>query len=313
MTTIPAGYLPRHLDQFDGSRHQGGACGDISTRHALDWSTGGAICPGAPTIRKLLGTWVGQQATPPTDATSLGDQSRAWAGFRDEAREKGLRLGSYTRNLMKPWDDAIAALDAGYAIVVQFDHATWNDGPAASGDPAFRGFHVVFIPRLRRRNGRVELLDYDGMFDGRRKGIPQGPQWVPAWTMKKAAEEKVRKTLIADGMKPDDARKRAEGVAVFAVVTRSTPIVKPEPEPEPEPEPQPGDDDTIAWRELLAERDARITALEVALGTARTALLGLKNDGAIDAALADIAEALPIDDLADPDAVASIGVGKELP
>lgn len=306
--TIPAGYLPRHLHQFDGSRHQGGACGDISTRHALDWSTGGAIRPPAAAIRKALGSWVGQQATPPTDATSLADQSRAWASYRDDAREKGLRLGAYTRNLMKPWDDAIAALDAGYAIVVQFDHATWNDGPAASGDPAFRGFHVTFIPRLRRRAGRVELLDYDGMFDGRRKGIPKGPQWVPAWAMRKAAEEKVRKTLIADGMKPDEAKRRAEGVAVFAVVARSEPIVKPQPKPDPEPEPCA--EETAAWRQLLAERDTRITALELALGTARTALIGLKNDGAIDAALADIDAALPPGDVI-PEAAASIGVGKE--
>lgn len=325
---VPTGYLPRPRRQLTSGRYAGANCGPVSTAHAVDWSSGGRVHPSPEAVRDALGgTWSG-----PGDATSLEDQARAWATYRDDARRMGLRLGRYTRMLVKPWSEVIDALDAGHGIVLQIDYPTIRRRrPHLSGDPNFGGLHVVFIPR--RRPGA--LLSFDGLYDGRKRAwgqAPKGPQWVPGWVAKEAAEVKIVRSLLADETfaqgKPDQerrrlAKERADGNAVFAIVTRSTPIVKPLPEPEPEPEPTPEPCEarlaksTYALavlqgiadeqeRELEAQ-DARITALEVALGTARTALVAA-GEG-IDEALADIEELLPDDP--DVDAEPVDGVGDE--
>lgn len=308
---IPADYLPRLRRQLDGTRYAGGNCGCVACANGIAWSTGGRLHPSPDTCRDALGgTWVGQTENPPSDATSLSDQARAWASFRDDARAKGLRLGSFTRRLMDPWDEVINALDAGYAVLLQYSYAVINDRlPALSGSPTFRGLHVALVPRLRRRGGGVELLVFDGLYDGRRKGIPKGPQWVPAWVLKQAAEEKVRLALIADGMPRDKARDKAAGTAVFAIISRSTVIATPTPDPTPEPTPEPTCDERVAAAvaETVLRYDARINAMELALGTARTAL---ENAGdSVGAAIADIDELMgaPGVDQADP----AEGVGVE--
>ena len=293
-------YLPKLRRQLDGSRWADANCGPVSTAHAMDWSTGGRVHPSPPAIRDALaGTWSG-----PGDATSLADQARAWATFRDDARDRGLRLGAYTRRLMDPWSEVIDALDAGYGVVLQISYPTLTvRRPDLSGDPAFTGLHVIFLAGIRRRKGNVQLLDYDGLYDGRRAGIPKGAQWVPAWVLKEAAQEKVRRSLIADGMPADRAKDKAHGVAVFAIVARSTVIAKPEPEPEPTC------DERVAASvaAAVAVYDERITVLELALGGARTALIGAGD--AVDDALEDIDELLvpDVDDGTDP----GDGVGTE--
>lgn len=293
-------YLPKLRRQLDGSKHAGANCGPVSTAHAMAWSTGGRVHPSPSAIRDALaGTWSG-----PGDATSLADQARAWATFRDDARDRGLRLGAYTRRLMDPWSEVIDALDAGYGVVLQISYPTLTvRRPDLSGDPAFMGLHVIFLAGIRRRKGNVQLLDYDGLYDGRRAGIPKGAQWVPAWVLKEAASEKVRRSLIADGTPADRAKDSAQGVAVFAVVARSTVIAKPEPKPEPTCDERVAESVATA----VAVYDERIAALELALGGARTAL-GAVGD-AVDDALKDIDELLvpDVDDGTDP----GDGVGTE--
>lgn len=312
--TIPAGYLPRPRRQLDGSRYASANCGPVSTSLGMDWSTGGKVHPSPAAVRDAMGgTWSG-----PGDATNLGDNARAWATYRDDAREKGLRLGSYTRRLMDPWSEVIDALDAGYGVVLQVSYPTITArAPTLSGDPAFKGLHVIFLAAIRRRKGNVQLLSFDGLYDGRRAGIPKGAQWVPAWVLKEAAEEKVRRSLVSGGMAAGQAKERADGTAVFAVIGRSTAIAKPDPKPAPTPLTcEERIEVAVAAAEaslrdvLAGEIDAmadRIKALELALGGARTALISAGD--AVDDALADIDEVMPAapDDGSAPDD----GVGAE--
>lgn len=313
--TIAADYLPRPRVQLDGTRHAGGNCGCVACANGLAWSTGGRVRPTPAACRDALGgSWVGLASKPPSDATSLLDQARAWASFRDDAKAKGLRLGTFTRRLMDPWSEVLDAIDAGDAVLLQYNYGVINERmPALSGSPTFMGDHIALIPRVRRRAGGVELLVFDGLYDGRRKGIPKGPQWVPAWVLKQAAEEKVRLALIAGGMPPSKARDKAAGTAVFAIISRSAVIAKPIPDPVPDPTPDPTPEPTCDERvaaavaETVLRYDARINALELALGTARTAL---ENAGdSIGAAIADIDELIgaPGVDQADP----AEGVGVE--
>lgn len=314
---VPPDYLPRPNVQLDGTKYAGANCGCVMTANAIAWSTGGALHPSPTAVRNALdGIWVGQQSTPPDDSTSLSDQQRAWSSFRDDARKLGYRLGSYTRHLMEPWAAVEKALEDGFAVGLQYDYGYINaHARGQSGSPTFDGFHVALIVRKRASGGRTSFLVYDGLYDGRRADIPKGPQWVPGWVLKRAAEEKVRKTLIAGGTSKADAARLSAGRAVFAVIARSEPIAKPEPEPAPEPHPEPTPtpptcDELITEAVELATgwRDQRITSLEVALGTARTALMHLRALGQeADDAMADIAEALGETPPSDEDPAAGVG------
>lgn len=285
----------RLVKQLDGSAQQGANCGPVSTAHAVAWSTRGRLTPTPTQVRKEMGgTWSG-----PGLATSLADNQRAFDSYRDDARRRRLRLGTYTRRLMSPWDGAMAALDDGGALVIQTDYDWLNrEKPRWSGDRNFRGLHVIFVPRKRERDGRTDMLVYDGLFDGRTAVIPRGPQWVPASIIRNAAESRVVRALVGEGMTPERARRAADGLATYAVVTRSTDIVPKPPDPGPEP---------ATCDDLLDAANARIEALELALGTARTALVNA-GDGIADA-LADIDEAMPAE--TDPEAHPGDGVGSE--
>lgn len=288
---VPTDYLPPHLHQLDGTKYAGGNCGPTATAMGLAWSTGGRVAPSPAGVRRALdGVWVGQKADPPTNATSLSDLQRAWSTFRDNAKAKGLRLGAFVRELMAPWSAVDEALDAGKAVILQYDYGTIRElVPGLSGSPSFTGMHVAIIFRRRVTGRRKEYLVYDGLYDGRRKGIPKGPQWVPAWALKRAAEDKIVGTLVAEGASAPAARRVAEGKAVFATITRSTVIAKPQPEPEPTCDERIADALEAATEPL----QARITALTIALGSARTTLLRMAEVGtAADVALDDIAETL---------------------
>jgi hypothetical protein len=52
--------------------------------------------------------------------------------------------------------------------------------------PGFTGGHAVYINERRASDGAYYV--YDPLADGRRSGIPKGPQWWPASLLQRAAE-----------------------------------------------------------------------------------------------------------------------------
>ncbi len=53
------------------------------------------------------------------------------------------------------------------------------------GSPGFTGAHAVYVNERRSTDGA--FLVYDPLADGRRAGIPQGPNWWPASLLRAAA------------------------------------------------------------------------------------------------------------------------------
>ena len=235
----------RLVRQLDGSRYASANCGPVATAHALRWSTRGRLRPDPAEVRRRMdGQWVG-----PDDATSLSDNARAWETFRNGARREGLDLPEFRRFVASDSGRILEALDRGKGVIVQIDHRVLNSRrPDLSGDRGFMGLHVVFIPRARRRQGGVEVLVYDGLYDGRQRGTiryPEGPQWWPLWVLIKCAEARVRREIEGSVDR-----------ATFAVIDRAGEWVKPEPVPEPTPEPQPEPTCEERLDEALAQRDA---------------------------------------------------------
>jgi len=52
--------------------------------------------------------------------------------------------------------------------------------------PGFTGGHGIYVNERRASDGAYYV--YDPLADGRRKGIPKGPQWWPASLLQRAAE-----------------------------------------------------------------------------------------------------------------------------
>lgn len=313
----------RLVKQLDGSRFASANCGPVSTSHALLWSTRGKVFRSPSRLRELLdGRWSG-----PEDATSLADQKRLWDGQRDDARDRGLVLPAYDRRVAADSQGIRDALDRDLGVVVQIDYKVLNERrPDVSGDRGFKGLHVVFVDRKRRRkDGLIEVRVWDGLHDGRTRGTityARGPVWWPLHLLLLCAHARVRREI-----------KGADNLATFAVIHRATPIpakpvpVPPAPEPTPEP---PAPDARIAEleaelstvRDLLADAETtlamhqaehdelveQVEHLAAVLGSVRTGLMGTADQVA--SALEDIEEVLGDD--ADPgDGDPADGVGQE--
>jgi hypothetical protein len=72
---------------------------------------------------------------------------------------------------------------SGRGAVVPIQYSVIS-GTRFDASPGFRGGHSVYVNE-RRSDGK--FLVYDPLADGRRSGIPKGPQWWPATLLKRAA------------------------------------------------------------------------------------------------------------------------------
>jgi hypothetical protein len=83
-----------------------------------------------------------------------------------------------------PWTTFRSAIIAGRGAVVQIDYGVIAP-TKFDASPGFHGNHAVFVNERRSSDGAY--LVYDPLADGRRKGIPQGPQWWPGALLRDAA------------------------------------------------------------------------------------------------------------------------------
>lgn len=269
----------RFVPQLDGSLHQSSNCTFVSVAHALHFATGNDVSPGPEQLRRAASPVSG-----PGDAANTLDAKQAFDAYLPKAQAKGWKVRPAIRHASATWDGVVAALDEGYGVGLAIDYGTVNERrPSVSGDPLYRGPHAVFLGRIRRKGSRVHIKVWDGLCDGRRPGIPRGPQWYPAWLLQMAAS--------------DFAGDEAATYVIYRPGHRAEP-----PQTPVEPE-------TITLtRDLYDAILARSDALEQALGVARTALIA-NSDEAI-AAIDDIDELLP-PLTSDPGAVVFRGQGEE--
>ena len=175
-------YLPQHQAQLDAGipvpgRTRGSVdCGPRAASVGVDKLTAGEKVPKMPEMRRRM-------RTPGPQTTNVLDIKRGVESFKRLRGRRPLRYLIRTRLA-----DIDAALARGKGVHLAIDYGVFNDIMARTGDPNFRGGHSIDIMGRRVRRGDVWWLLYDSVDDGRRAGIPQGPRWVKARKVSKAAE-----------------------------------------------------------------------------------------------------------------------------
>jgi hypothetical protein len=84
-----------------------------------------------------------------------------------------------------PWGTFRSFIIAGRGAVVQIRYSVIAP-TRFDASPGFYGNHAIYVNERRASDGAY--LVYDPLADGRRRGIPKGPQWWPASLLRKAAE-----------------------------------------------------------------------------------------------------------------------------
>jgi hypothetical protein len=95
----------------------------------------------------------------------------------------------YTTNMAVrygvPWDTFRSHIISGRGAIVQINYAVIAP-TKYDASPGFTGRHAIYVNERRSTDGAY--LVYDPLADGRRKGIPKGPQWWPGSLLRRAAE-----------------------------------------------------------------------------------------------------------------------------
>jgi hypothetical protein len=185
---------PELIKQLDGSADAGANCGMAAAAMAVNFATQGARKPTPTMMRKRAGAPSG-----PGRATNTANQERAVESFDGKGEHSGNSDSTggreplkYHRKLGQPWKVLQDALDTGTKVVnVQIDYDVVNSKwPSKSGDKNYTGDHsITLFGRRQTKTGMWELRSYDPLYDGRKAGVPKGPQWLPEWVIKMAAEK----------------------------------------------------------------------------------------------------------------------------
>lgn len=104
-------------------------------------------------------------------------------------RAEGLTEVDAVYHLKLPWTAMKDELRKGNVVILAVDYGALNKGDAPSGDPDFRGDHYIVLAGIRTVNRRAYTNVIDSLFDGRRSGIPDGPQVVRLPQLRYAAQQ----------------------------------------------------------------------------------------------------------------------------
>jgi len=218
---------PKPEYQLDDSAQKGTDCGTSSTSMAADRMSQGLIHPTTERVRKL--------ADVPEGPTNPWDWRKALLGLAPNFKARGLKPprlrlvdGGQLTQLRKQLLDGVGAIGAiNYGVVANRKPRLWSS-------TSFRGNHAIYMHRARLTpDGRVEVLVYDPLADGRTVGgkkMVKGPKWWP-WSLVAAALERV--------LNKRGKRIYPDGKWLGLLVWTSAKIKKPKPgQPEPPPEPE---------------------------------------------------------------------------
>ncbi len=165
------------VPQFDGSPYGGGNCGACGEAHrVIAQQLGRRPSKGAPwyptgaSIRRETGDTTGGLMPSQTGAATR----REYGIISPGARIAGI-------------DDVAALLWDGFTVDLLMRYGPIADA-GHSGSPGFRGNHRYNLSGIRTTDaGRLQLKCADSLYDGRRAGIPRGPQWIDASVIWRAA------------------------------------------------------------------------------------------------------------------------------
>lgn len=167
-------YRPTFRRQLDGSACQSTNCGPASQamaaeRHRLGVDPRNAHgWPPTPTeIRRWLGS---------CGPSNLRENAGAASGLYGVTM--WVRYGV-------PWDTFRSLIVSGRGAIVQIGYSAVHE-TAFDACPTFTGAHAIYVNERRASDGAY--LVSDPLADGRRAGIPKGPQWWPGTLLRRAAE-----------------------------------------------------------------------------------------------------------------------------
>lgn len=160
------------VPQFDGSPYAGNNCAGASEAHRVRAHAQGKV---------LARPW------PPTGAlirSGTGDTSGGMTAQQTTA--VSARLWDVPRDIrVVPFADVEAWLRKRGSLTLLVRYRAIAEA-GKSGSPGFYGAHSLPLAGWRDTSG-VQLLDCDPLYDGRRAGIPEGPQWLARGVLLDAA------------------------------------------------------------------------------------------------------------------------------
>lgn len=171
-------YRPRFRKQLDGSTCQGSNCGCAAAamasqraREGKDPTNKFGWPPTPKEIRQRIIAKFG-----------IGCKGSTFA--QNEEAANHLYEVDLLPRYNVPWDTfrSMIVSGRGAQVAIQYSVIAPTKYDAC---PGFTGGHSVYVNERRPSDGY--FLVYDPLADGRRKGIPQGPQWWPPSLLKKAA------------------------------------------------------------------------------------------------------------------------------
>lgn len=171
-------YYPTLRPQLTGIATESYDCGVRATQMAINWLSKGALEPSVKAIRKVM-----------------DDQDETNYYQWDEVID---RLGSTTFGFSgektNDWNRVKAHLMDDGAAILAVDYGTYRRSmQSKSGSLTFDGFHAILFVNDRKANSGRQTRSFDSLLDGRYRGCPNSPVWVPFWKVRAAAEEVGRK------------------------------------------------------------------------------------------------------------------------
>jgi len=167
-------YRPTFRKQGDGSRCAWWNCNPASHamasqrhRRGVDPKNHHSWPPMPAEIRNQIGGGC--------DGTSLNENDRAVIHLY--AVDMAIRYNI-------PWASFQSLIISGRGAVVSIRYSVIAP-TKYDASPGFTGNHAIYVNERRASDGAY--LVYDPLADGRRAGIPKGPQWWPASLLKAAA------------------------------------------------------------------------------------------------------------------------------
>jgi len=167
-------YRPTFRKQADGSRCQWYNCNPTSHAMAADRHQRGIDPPGTA-LWKPTGAYIRSFIPGGCGGTTLNENETVLINK--------YRIDMLVRYNI-PWDTFRSMIIAGRGAVVNIRYSVIAP-TRFDASPGFTGGHAIYVNERRSSDGA--FLVYDPLADGRRTGIPKGPQWWPGALLKAAA------------------------------------------------------------------------------------------------------------------------------
>ena len=167
-------YYPTHRPQLTGVPTESVDCGVRATQMALDWLSKGKVIRSVKRIREL-----GKMGNGPTNYNE-------WDTVIDTLGGKYLGFsGEQTNNIERAKDH----MNSGGAVIWAVDYGDFRKRmQAKAGSLTFNGYHAILTVGSRNNDGVRQWRSFDSLLDGRYRGCPNGPVWVPQWKFIKSVE-----------------------------------------------------------------------------------------------------------------------------